>query len=370
MNIENQYLEQLRELTDKSMIESGCKKTTLNRTAYPASKKWVTTLRHNPADGFPLLTTKKVYWRAVVAELVGFLAGYTNAKHFRALGANIWDEWELKEDYFTTEMTNPQDRLLELANKLGLSTREAYERLQEEDRRFGYPDGSNALYADNGIEVEKRIIYKHAGELGPIYGARWRNFNGVDQILDLLTNLIANPMSRRHLVTAWDPSILPDETLTHRQNVIDNKQVLPPCHYAFQFDVVLDEDGSATLNSMFNMRSADWFLGVPFNIASYTLLQYLTAKEINFKVGESVGVFNNYHLYHNAIAAASEQLTREPRPLPQLLLHPDVSLRTIIDAKGSTTERTLDLLKQQVDLIVDSLVAYDPHSAIKADVAV
>lgn len=370
MNIEEQYLNNLRELVDKSMLESGSSKSTLNRTAYPASKLWVTTLRHSPADGFPLLTTKTVYFRAIVAELVGFLAGYTNANQFRALGANIWNEWELKEDYFTSEMVNPHDRLLALADKLGVSTREAYIRLQEEDTRFGYPAGSTALYADNGIEVEKRTVFKHAGELGPIYGARWRNFGGVDQILDLLTNLIANPMSRRHLISAWDPSVLPDESSTHRQNVIDNKQVLPPCHYAFQFDVELDETGSATLNSMFNMRSADWFLGVPFNIASYTLLQHLIAKEVNFKVGDSVGVFNNYHLYHNATGAASTQLTHDARPLPQLKLHPDVCLRTIVNAKGLTNDHTLAMLKEQVDLIVGSLTEYESHGPLKVEVAV
>lgn len=370
MNVELQYLDSLKALADKSAKEFDLDKVTINRTMYPASKMWVSMLRHEAADGFPLLTTKRVYWKAVVAELVGFLAGYTNAKNFRALGANIWDEWELKEDYYTSEMINPQDRLIALANKLGVGISVAYERLQQADAKHGYPLGSNMLYEDNGVELENRIIYKHAGELGPIYGARWRNFNGVDQILDLLTNLIANPMSRRHLVTAWDPSVLPDETETHRANVINNKQVLPPCHYAFQFDVELDASGKPTLNSVFNMRSADWFLGVPFNIASYTLLQHLTAKEIAFDVGTSVGVFNNYHLYHNALGAASEQTNRKPKTLPQLHLHPDVSLRKIIDAKGSTTDQTLEMLKGQVDLIVNSLSGYEPHPSLKVEVAV
>ncbi len=196
-------------------------------------------IRHDMSDGFPILTTKKVAWKTMVTELKWFLRGDTNIKYLQDNNCKIWDG-----DY----------------------------------KKSGRTDG----------------------ELGPIYGKQWRDINGIDQLENLITGLISNPDSRRHLVDSWNVSDL-------------DKMTLPPCHYSFQCYVA-----NGKLSLMWNQRSADLFLGVPFNISSYGLLLHLLCKETRLEPGELIGSFGDIHLYKNHINQAKEQIDRYSLDLPEL----------------------------------------------------
>lgn len=242
------------------------------------------------ADGFPLLTTKKVHFRSVAQELLWFLRGETHVGSLQEVGVTIWDEWA------TPEQT----------------------------ARFGRPPG----------------------ELGPVYGHQWRNFgatrradgsyarDGVDQLARLVEGLRRDPYSRRHLVTGWNPAEA-------------DQVALPPCHTLFQMFV--DE---GRLSCQLYQRSGDVFLGVPFNLASYALLTHMVAQVAGFRPGEFIHTFGDVHLYDNHVDQARLQLTREPRPLPRLILDPSVT----------------DLFAFRFEHI--RIEGYDPHPPIKAPVAV
>jgi thymidylate synthase len=231
-------------------------------------------MRFDLADGFPLVTTKRVHLRSIIHELLWFLRGDTNIGYLRANGVSIWDEW-----------------------------------------------------ADAD------------GDLGPIYGQQWRSWPArdggrIDQIADILAQLRANPTSRRLIVTAWNPADL-------------GLMRLPPCHCLFQFFVA-----EGRLSCQLYQRSADVFLGVPFNIASYALLTMMIAQVSGLRAGEFVHTLGDAHLYSNHVAQARLQLSRAPRPLPTMRLNPDVSdLFAFVFA-----DFTLD--------------GYDPYPAIPAPVAV
>lgn len=243
------------------------------------------------ADGFPLLTTKRVHTRSVMVELLWFLRGRTDNAWLNENGCTIWDEWA------TADQT----------------------------ARFG----------------------RQEGDLGPIYGHQWRNFgasvtgdgtytgDGVDQIADLVDRLTADPYSRRHVVTGWNPSEV-------------EQVALPPCHTLFQFYVHTD----GRLSCQLYQRSADVFLGVPFNIASYALLVHLVAHVSGLKPGTFVHTFGDVHLYNNHVEQAQRQLRRTPRPLPRLTIDP--ALTSLEDA----------------ELHHLTIEGYDPHPGIAAPVAV
>ena len=376
-NIENDYLGVLRDLVEVAKYDEG-NKNTINRTATPATKKWCTQLRHDLSLGLPVFTTKRIWLRGLVGEMVAFLAGITNANDIKAISGTtktVWDQWALKENYYTTISNNSQDCLVAFANARAITVAEADKLIVDANERFGYPVGGDNLMADYGIYKEERVLYKEQGELGPIYGYQWRNFDGsgIDQLSDLLISLSTNPLSRRHIVTAWNPKVLPDENESHFTNVIMNKQALPPCHYDFICDVEIDEQGTPKLNMVFDMRSADWFVGVPFNVTSYGLIQSLIAKEMNFKVGELIGDFKNYHLYHNHVEAAEVQLSRESEqlPFPTIKWQEGVSLRKIMSVPlGRLNDDSIALLKEQVNLILDSIVGYESHDQINVEVAI
>jgi thymidylate synthase len=220
------------------------------------------------SDGFPILTTKKVAFKTMVTELKWFLRGDTNIKYLVDNNCNIWNG-DAYKDY----------------------QRACAYMLEMED--YTQEEYINRIKTDDD--------FAHTwGELGPVYGKQWRNINGVDQLENLITGLISNPDSRRHLVDSWNVEQL-------------EKMTLPPCHYSFQCYV---NDGKLSL--MWNQRSADLFLGVPFNISSYGLLLHLLCKETRLEPGELIGSFGDMHLYQNHIEQAKEQLDRDSFDLPEL----------------------------------------------------
>ena len=241
-------------------------------------------MRFNLEEGFPLVTTKKVHLKSIIHELLWFLKGDTNIAYLKENGVRIWDEW---------------------ANE--------------------------------------------NGDLGPIYGYQWRNWNGeeIDQIKELIETLKTNPNSRRMLISAWNPSVLPDTSVSFDENVANGKAALPPCHAFFQFYVA---DGK--LSCQLYQRSADIFLGVPFNIASYALFTMMVAQVCGLGYGDFIHTFGDAHIYNNHFEQVELQLSREPRPLPRMILNPEIK-----DIFDFTFEDF-------------TLVDYDPHPAIKGQVSV
>ncbi|HAB04909.1 MAG TPA: thymidylate synthase [Alcanivorax sp.] len=244
-------------------------------------------MRFDLAEGFPLVTTKKVHLKSIIHELLWFLAGDTNIRYLKENGVSIWDEWAT-------------------------------------------PDG----------------------DLGPVYGEQWRCWPTVDggvidQIDEVVAEIRRNPDSRRLVVSAWNPAVLPDPRLSPQQNAANGRQALPPCHCLFQFYVA---DGK--LSCQLYQRSGDIFLGVPFNIASYALLTLMIAQVCDLQPGEFVHTLGDAHLYSNHVEQADKQLARAPRPLPTMTLNPAV--------RDLYTFRFEDF----------TLEGYDPHPGIKAPIAV
>jgi thymidylate synthase len=254
--------------------------------------------RHNMADGFPLLTTKKMAWKVMVTELLWFLRGDTNIKWLVENKCNIWNGDAYKK-YADIECNPPHDH--------SLSKNEFIDKIKTDDK-----------------------FAKNWGELGPIYGKQWRDWDGrqkrdgsydmsLDQIANLIFQLKRNPDSRRLMVSAWNVGELSEMTL-------------PPCHYGFQCYV---REGKY-LSLMWNQRSVDTFLGLPFNIASYGLLLEILAKEVGMIPDQLIGNFGDVHLYSNHIEQAREQLTRVPFKLSTLVINdefwnPDTSFLSQID---------------------------------------
>ncbi len=241
-------------------------------------------MRFDLSEGFPMVTTKKVHLKSMIYELLWFLKGDTNIGYLKDNGVRIWNEW-----------------------------------------------------ADEN------------GDLGPVYGHQWRNWNSeeIDQITDVIETLKKNPDSRRMLVSAWNPSVLPDNALTFNENVSNGKAALPPCHAFFQFYVA---DGK--LSCQLYQRSADIFLGVPFNIGSYALLTMMIAQVCGYEAGDFVHTFGDAHIYSNHMEQIELQLSRDPKPLPKMLLNPDV--KNIFDFNFDDF----------------TLIDYNPHPHIKGAVAV
>ncbi|WP_088340771.1 thymidylate synthase [Robiginitalea sediminis] len=241
-------------------------------------------MRFNLQEGFPMVTTKKLHLKSIIHELLWFLSGDTNIGYLQENGVRIWNEW-----------------------------------------------------ADEN------------GNLGPVYGHQWRNWNseGIDQIRQVVETIRQNPDSRRMLVAAWNPSVLPDTSRSFAQNVADGKAALPPCHAFFQFYV-----SNGRLSCQLYQRSADIFLGVPFNIASYALLTLMMAQVCDLEPGDFIHTFGDAHIYSNHMEQIRLQLSREPRPLPSMKLNPEV--RDIFSFKFE-------------DFTLEN---YDPHPHIKGAVAV
>lgn len=287
------YLKLCRDVLEKGSLKS-------DRTGTGTLSYFGYQMRFNLQEGFPLLTTKKVHFHSVLGELLWFISGETNIRPLVMQKIRIWNEWPY-EKYKKSSDYQGEDM-------------DAYIKRIIEDEDFA----------------------KKHGDLGPVYGAQWRNFNGVDQLLEIENEIKTNPHSRRLLISAWNPPKI-------------KEMLLPPCHLLMQFYVSPDGE---TLSLQLYQRSADIFLGVPFNIASYSLLLHMMAHATGKKVGEFVMTIGDAHIYTNHFEQVKEQLTREPLPLPSIKIKRKVN--SIIDIKYEDIE----------------LIDYNHHPAIKAIVSV
>ena len=241
-------------------------------------------MRFDLSAGFPMVTTKKLHLKSIIYELLWFIKGDTNIKYLQDNGVKIWNSW-----------------------------------------------------ADEN------------GDLGPVYGHQWRNWNSddIDQLQEVIDTLKKNPNSRRMMVAAWNPSVMPDTSVSFSENVANGKAALPPCHAFFQFYVA-----EGKLSCQLYQRSADVFLGVPFNIASYALLTLMMAQVCGLEPGDFVHTFGDAHIYSNHKDQIEEQLGRDTKTLPKMILNPEI--KDILDFKYEDFD----------------LIGYDPHPLIKGKVAV
>lgn len=279
------YLELLKDVRD-----NGAGKE--DRTGTGTRSVFGRQLRFDLAQGFPLLTTKKVFLRAIIHELLWFVRGDTNIKYLVDNGVGIWNEWPFK-NYLNKMSEQAQEGKKAEPDCVDHSCEWQY-KLEE--------------FID-AIRTDPQFAQKW-GELGPVYGKQWRNFSGVDQLDWVIREIKTNPSSRRLIVSAWNPAEVEEMA----------KAGLPPCHTLFQFYVSPDNKLSCQLYQ----RSADLFLGVPFNIASYALLTMMVAQVCNLELGEFVHSFGDVHIYNNHIDQVNEQLTRQPKALPQMKINPAV----------------------------------------------
>lgn len=304
-----QYLDLLKDIKD-----NGEEKT--DRTGTGTIGKFGVQARYNLEDGFPAVTTKQLFMRSVTHELLWFLQGSSNIEYLAQNNVHIWDEWPYKK---YLERTNQQ-----------------------------IPEINSTEWTDGMKKFIGRIATDHAfalenGDMGPIYGVQWRKWHSesgqpIDQIQNAIDTIKNNPDSRRNIVSAWRPDEIDD---------IVEAGGLPPCHSLFQFNVRGDK-----LDLQLYQRSADMFLGVPFNIASYALLLSMVAQVTDKQPGDFVHTIGDAHIYKNHLTQVDEQLSRKPLPLPKLWLN---------DTIKSIDDFTYDDIK---------LVDYDHHPAIRAPIAV
>lgn len=276
----------------KHVLKNGNEKG--DRTGTGTKSVFGYQMRFDLSEGFPMVTTKKLHLKSIIYELLWFIKGDTNIDYLQKNGVRIWNEW---------------------ANE--------------------------------------------NGDLGPVYGHQWRNWNSdeIDQIKEVIETLKSNPDSRRMLVSAWNPSVLPDTSKSFSENVANGKAALPPCHAFFQFYVSppATEKGKSAkprLSLQLYQRSADIFLGVPFNIASYALFTMMVAQVCDYEVGEFVHTFGDAHIYSNHFEQLELQLSRELKPLPKMNINP--AIKNIEDFTFEDFE----------------LTDYNPHPHIKGKVAV
>lgn len=265
--------------------ENGVKKE--DRTGTGTLSIFGYQMRFDLGKGFPLVTTKKCHMRSIIHELLWFIKGETNIAYLKENGVSIWDEWATED-----------------------------------------------------------------GELGPVYGKQWRSWEGangemVDQLSELIEQIKTNPDSRRLIISAWNPSVLPDTTFSPKENAAQGKQALPPCHTMFQFYVL-----NGKLSCQLYQRSGDIFLGVPFNIASYSLFTMMIAQVCGLEAGEFVHTFGDAHLYLNHLEQVDIQLARKPFDLPTMQINPNVK----------------DIFSFTIDDF--ELLNYQSHPHIKAPVAI
>lgn len=298
-----------------------------DRTGVGTVSVFAPQMRFDLSEGFPLLTTKRVPFGLIKSELLWFLRGDTNIKYLLDHNNHIWDEWGfekwIKSDNFGIDNLTRGFRDYYIEHG-------ANHRFNDVLFKASY-DKFMKKYQSNVLNNSK--FAEQFAELGPVYGKQWRNFNGVDQIANVIDQIKTNPNSRRLIVSAWNPAEVSD-------------MALPPCHMQFQFYVRNNK-----LSCHLYQRSGDTFLGIPFNIASYALLTHIIAKQCGLDVGEFVHTIGDAHIYNNHFEQVNKQLNREPRSLPVLDDFP---------------------FKDLMDYTVDdfTLTGYEPHKGISAPVAV
>lgn len=321
-NNEMQYLNLLKKLVDEGRFKE-------DRTGTGTYSLFGHQLRFDLNENFPLLTTKKVPFKLIASELLWFLHGDTNIRYLLENNNHIWDEWAFKNYVESTEYQGPD------MTDFGLRSQSDLEFKQEYDIQHG-----------KFVEqiLNDTAFSKKFGELGPVYGKQWRNWQTttgetIDQLVGVISEIERNPDSRRLIVNAWNPEDVPS-------------MALPPCHTLFQFYVL---DGK--LSCQLYQRSGDVFLGVPFNIASYALLTHIVAKICGLQVGELIHTLGDVHLYANHVEQAKIQLSRKPNPGP--------TLNVSYQKKEDITEALAGF--QLSDFKLDG---YQPQNTIKAAVAV
>lgn len=303
-----QYLSLLKDVNDNGVVKS-------DRTGVGTKNVFGRQTRYDLSVGFPAVTTKKLNLNSVIHELLWFISGETNIEYLVKNNVNIWNEWPFR----------------------------AYlKEIGQDIPAVGSEEWSNYLqeYVEN-IKTDHDFVLKY-GKLGPVYGHQWRHWPGkngdeIDQITELIDTLKNNPNSRRMIVSAWNVTDIEEMT----------KAGLPPCHSLFQFNVL-----EGKLNCQLYQRSADMFLGVPFNIASYSLLTMMIAQVVGLQPGEFVHTIGDAHIYLNHLDQVKLQLSRKPKKLPKMIINPNI--KSIFDFKIDDFE----------------LVGYDPHPPIKAPIAV
>ena len=278
------------------ILNNGVKKD--DRTGTGTISVFGYQMRFNLGEGFPLLTTKKVHLKSIIHELLWFISGSTNIKYLVDNDVRIWNDW-------------PYDLYKKSPDFQGETIEEFAAKIKESDE-----------------------FAKKYGNLGPVYGKQWRDFNGVDQLSNLIEQIKTNPNSRRLILSAWNPAEV-------------DKMALPPCHSFMQFYVA-----EGKLSCQLYQRSADVFLGVPFNIASYALFTMMIAQVCGLEPGDFVHTLGDAHIYLNHLDQVNKQIKRSLRPLPKMVINPNV--KSIFDFKYEDF----------------TLLNYNPHSGIKGKVAV
>lgn len=278
------------------ILNNGVKKD--DRTGTGTISVFGYQMRFNLGEGFPLLTTKKVHLKSIIHELLWFISGSTNIKYLVDNDVRIWNDW-------------PYDLYKKSPDFQGETIEEFAAKIKESDE-----------------------FAKKYGNLGPVYGKQWRDFNGVDQLSNLIEQIKTNPNSRRLIISAWNPAEV-------------DKMALPPCHSFMQFYVA-----EGNLSCQLYQRSADVFLGVPFNIASYALFTMMIAQVCGLEPGDFVHTLGDAHIYLNHLDQVNKQIKRSLRPLPKMVINPNV--KSIFDFKYADF----------------TLLNYNPHSGIKGKVAV
>lgn len=272
-----QYLDLVRHIRDHGTIKE-------DRTGTGTVSIFGYQMRFNLADGFPLVTTKRVHLKSILHELLWFIKGDTNIKYLVQNGVGIWNDWPYQN---WLRETGQAQNLQMYSSEWRLVMKEFIERIKSDD-----------------------TFARQYGDLGPVYGKQWRNFGGVDQLTNLVNDIKTNPDSRRLIVSAWNPQDIP----------VMIKSGLPPCHSLFQFYVV-----EGRLSCQLYQRSADVFLGVPFNIASYAILTIMIAQVTGLRPGDFIHTFGDAHLYLNHLEQVDEQLSRVEFDLPELKVNPSVT---------------------------------------------
>lgn len=296
-----QYLDLLQNIMDNG-IDKGDRTGVGTRSIFGAQ------LRFDLNKGFPLLTTKKVFLKGIIHELIWFVRGDTNIKYLVENGVKIWNEWPYQKYLKANNLDKEYPKYSEVWSK---KMEEFVENIKNDDE-----------------------FAKKWGDLGPVYGKQWRDFGGVDQLMDIIERIKNNPNDRRMIVSAWNPPEI-------------SKMALPPCHCFYQFYVA---DGKLSLQMY--QRSCDTFLGIPFNIASYSLLLIMVAQVVGLEPGEFVHTMGDTHIYSNHFEQVKEQLSRDIRELPSMKINREVN--NIEDYKYE-------------DFVLEN---YNPHPSIKAPIAV